>query len=122
MSTPLLCECDFQLVLAYNPTEGDLFGKRIEPEVLVHILSQLNMKFGDYRILGPPASDVLPAGTYKGQPEASVCVQVAIPEERIPELREFVIKVGERLGQEAMYFKAGPPSVEIIPIKKTKSG
>src|SRR6266511_3301967 len=109
MSTPLLCECDFQLVLSYNPKDGELFGKRIEPEVMAHILTQLNLKFGDYRILGPPASDVLPAGTYKGQPEGSVCVQVAVLPERVRELRDFVIEVGERLGQETMYFSAGPP-------------
>lgn len=117
METKYLCQCGFQLVLAYNPEPGQLYGRRIEPEILAEILTGINRRFGDYSVFGPPA-DSVPSGTYKGQTEPSVRIEVAVPQERIQELRQYVIEIGEKLGQKAMYFIAGPPSVEIIQIEK----
>src|SRR5262249_47284784 len=46
--------------------------------------------------------------------------EVAIPEDKVPVLRDIVCWLGSRLGQQAMYFDAPAPSVEIIEL--TASG
>lgn len=55
-------------------------------------------------------------GVWEGQSEPSLWIEIAIPQSRIPELRELVYSIGKRLGQKAMYFDAPPPTVEIFPI------
>ena len=46
--------------------------------------------------------------------EEVIVYEVAIPEDKVPVLRDIVCRLGLRLGQQAMYFDAPAPSVEII--------
>lgn len=117
-SEALLCPCQFQLVLRYNPEPGALFGRDIEPEVLASIFRDLNMTFGNWTPLGTAGQSGLPDGQWEGQAEPSVRIEVAVPQDRVEEVEKFVIEVGKRLKQKAMYFVAGPPSAKIIEIEE----
>jgi hypothetical protein len=117
MNAELLCPCEFQLVLVYNPEPGELFGREVEPEVLGGIFSDLKRRFGNYTPLGTAGRDGVPGGSWEGQVEPSVRIEIAVPEDRIPELERFVGEIGVRLKQEAMYFKIGAPCVKIIKVR-----
>jgi hypothetical protein len=117
METPLLCPCEFQLVLVYNPEPGETVGKEIEAEVLEVIYNELNTRFGAWTPLAPTGKR---GGQWEGQAEPSIRIEVAVPPDRVQEVRQYVIEIGEQLGQKAMYFKAGPPCVEIIDIETQK--
>jgi len=67
METPLLCPCEFQLVLVYNPKPGDEKGQEIEPETLEAIFDEINKKFGAYTPLAG-------SGTHGGMAGASRAV------------------------------------------------
>lgn len=71
----------------------------------------MRRQFGAYTILG------VRDGVWEGQAEPSQWIEVAVPMERVPELRELVYSIGKKLGQKAMYFNAPPPTVEIIEIE-----
>ena len=82
----LKCPCRIQIPLAYND------GREVEAEVIVEILGVLNRQFGGYTPLG------ISEGSWFGQTERSMRVEVAVNESRIPELREVVYSIGRRLG------------------------
>ncbi len=113
--TPLLCPCEFQLVLRYNPEPGETIGRDIEPETLLGIFNEINRKFGAYTPIGAPDGV---GGSWEGQTEPSMRIEIAVAPSRVAEVREYVIELGRRLGQAAMYFKAMPPCVEIIDMTK----
>lgn len=102
---PKLAACKVQIPLVMND------GKEVAPEVLVEILSSFDRQFGGYTILGQME------GSWHGQVEPSIRVEVAVPENRIGQFRQLVHAIGVRLHQQAMYLDAPPPSVEIIPME-----
>src|ERR1700735_1165650 len=106
MSTPQLCPCRFQIPLVLND------GSETPPEELILIHRSLRRQFGQYTMLGERD------GVWEGQSEPSQWSEVAIPQSRVPELRELVYSIGKRLKQKAMYFDAPPPTVEIMPIEE----
>lgn len=57
-------------------------------------------------------------GSWFGQVETSLRIEVAVHPSRVPELRELVYAIGKQLGQKEMYFDAPPPSVEFINISE----
>jgi hypothetical protein len=116
-TTPLLCPCQFQLVLAYNPEPGELMGREVEPEVLAGIFSDLRNRFGNYTPLGTCGQAGVPGGSWEGLVEPSMRVEVAVPEDRVGEVELFVTEIGKRLKQNAMYFRADPPCVKIIDVE-----
>jgi len=103
--------------MRYNPEPSENAGRDVEPEVLAGIFTELAKRFGAYTPLGLAGSEEVPGGLWKGQVEPSVRIEVSVPQDRILEVRQFVYEVGERLGQKEMYFKAGPPCVELIKIE-----
>lgn len=106
MSKERLCPCQFQIPLRLND------GSETPPEALVTIYAAIRRQFGAYAILG------VRDGFWEGQAEPSQWIEVAVPMERVPELRELVYAIGKRLGQRAMYFDAPPPTVELIEIEE----
>lgn len=106
MSNERLCPCRFQIPLVLND------GSEIPPETLIKFHQTLRRQFGAYTMLG------VRDGVWGGKTEPSQWIEVAIPLSRVPELREVVYAIGKELGQEAMYFDAPPPTVEIVPIKE----
>jgi hypothetical protein len=115
MDTPFLSPCEFQLVLVYNPEPGEVVGREIEPEVLAEIFTELNKRFGNWTPLAGTGDH---GGVWSGHAEPSIRIEVSVLPERVKDVRRYVIEIGKLLGQEAMYFKVGPPCVEIIDIKK----
>ena len=102
-----LSPCRFVLPL----TDND--GRPIDPEMIVDLQRKLLAEFGGFTI--HPTSQ----GRWRSQEgrvyqEDVVVYEVAVPQEKIPALREVVSRLGRRLGQWAMYFDAPPPSVDII--------
>jgi hypothetical protein len=86
-------------------------GNEFAPEVIIGIKRRLDERFGAFRFLSPQE------GTWRGQVEMTHEVEIALNPRRIPELRELVIQIGKELGQKAMYFDVGPPTVEIINVE-----
>lgn len=105
MSAERLCPCSFQIPLKLND------GSDTPIQDLILIYQALRRQFGAYTILG------VRDGVWEGQSEPSQWIEVAVPMERVPELRELVYSIGKKLGQKAMYFNAPPPTVELIEIE-----
>jgi hypothetical protein len=99
---PKLYPCTFLVPLAYND------GKPVDPAMFADIRRALDRQFGGYRVLGRQE------GSWFGQVEESVAMLVAVPEERIEELRQAVKAIGKALGQKQMCFEKGNPSVELL--------
>jgi hypothetical protein len=118
MCTKKLSPCEFQIPLRYNPERGERIGKAIEPEVLLEILVGLNRRFGGYTVLTPLDLERAAMGQWEDQEEPSARIEVSVLPERVEEVRQYVVEIGVRLKQKAMYFKVGPPCVEIIEIRK----
>lgn len=96
--------CRFLVPLAYND------GKLIEPAKFIQIKRELDTEFGGFRIITDESE-----GSWQGQVENVMEIEVAVFKKRIPALRRAVIQIGRDLGQLAMYFKVPPqPDVEII--------
>jgi hypothetical protein len=113
-------------MLRYNPEPGESVGRVIERDVLLDIIDDLNRRFSGHTLLGRLKVDDDgvddPGGGWGSQVEPSVRIEVSVPPERVDEVRRYVKALGERLGQEAMYFIAFPPCAEIIPITKPGEG
>ena len=97
--------CEILIPLADND------GREFPPEVFVEIKKAFDRQFGGYTVLG------IVEGSWQGQVEQLLRIQVVVPKKRIKELRTVVIAIGRRLGQKAMYFNPQAPTAEIIPIK-----
>lgn len=100
-----LCPCRILIPTAYND------GKAIEPEKLARIFQALDRQFGGFNVSGVQ-------GSWFGQVEESIRVEIAITEDRVKELETVVHAIGRELEQEAMYFEVPPPSARIVEIKK----
>lgn len=100
----LLCPCVLQLPLVYND------GRKVARSLVESVMSELDQRFNGCTLLGRCV------GYWRGQQEPSVRIEVAVAADRVPELKSFVRRVGELLGQECIYFDHRPPSVELLPI------
>ena len=110
-NSPKLVPCVVQVPLVDND------GNEFEPRKLVTIFSWFDRQFGGYTNLGQME------GSWHGQVEPSIRIEVAVAENRIAQFRDVVCAIGKLLEQEAMYFDAPPPSVEIIPMSEySKTG
>lgn len=99
------CPCIILVPLADND------GREFAPEVIVDIKRAIDRQFGGYTVLG------LVEGSWQGQVEPLLRIQVVVEERRIEEFKTLVKAIGRRLGQKAMYFDAPAPSAEIIMIE-----
>jgi hypothetical protein len=99
------CKCRFLVPVADND------GNEFPPELMLKIRMALDRQFGGCRFNSPSK------GSWKGQVEYVHEVEVAVLEKRIPALRSLVLEIGKDLGQKAMYFEAGPPTIEIINVE-----
>lgn len=98
------CRCRFLLPLAYND------GKPIAPSLFMKFKGEITRQFGAYRIVTECSE-----GSWQGQVEGVMEIEVAVTPKRIPQLRALVIEIGKELGQKCMYFDAPQvPTVEII--------
>ena len=102
-----LSPCPFNLPLTDNG------GQPIDSDVIIDLHRELLDKFGGFTI--QPTSQ----GRWRSRmgtlyQEEIVTYEVAVVPDRIADLRELVCRLGRRLGQEAMYFDAPLPSVDII--------
>jgi hypothetical protein len=101
--------CRFLIPLAYNS------GKLIEPKKFMEIKRKLDMEFGAYRVI-----DEEQEGSWQGQVENVMELEVAVYKKRIPALKKVVLEIGKDLGQLAMYFKV--PSEPDVLILDTETG
>src|SRR5687768_649136 len=98
--------CAFLVPVAYND------GREIESEVLIALKNTLQQHgFGAFTVRGPFE------GTWEGQVELVMEYTVAIPRQRVAKLKSLVKEFLKGLGQQAMYFDAPAPSVEIISLE-----
>ena len=104
MSEERLYPCVFLLPLAYNDKN------QVEKSKIRQIRKALDRQFGGFRIL---ATEL---GSWMGQEEPMMPIRVAVPKERIDELRAVVVMIGRDLGQKQMYFEVGHPGVEMLKI------
>lgn len=103
-NTEKKCPCRFRLPLQYND------GTEVEPEKLVAIFQDLDRQFSGHTNHG------VSQGSWEGQVEPMLTIEVAVSPNRLEEFRQVVYSIGKSLGQHAMYLDAPPPTVEIIPI------
>jgi hypothetical protein len=101
--------CRFLIPLAYND------GKLIEPAKFIEIKRRIDMEFGAYRVI-----DAEQEGSWQGQVENVMEIEVAVYKKRIPALKQAVLEIGRNLGQRAMYFKV--PSEPDVQILDTETG
>ena len=102
MGGPSLCPCEISIPLAYND------GRQVSKALLFKYLKVFDRQFGGWRELGTHQ------GSWHGQVEMMLAIEVDVMEEQIDLLRKIVQAVGHELGQEKMYFKRGSPSVELL--------
>ena len=106
-----LCPCRFNLPLTDNE------GQPVSAEVILDLHRDLLAEFGGFTIHPTSEGRWLSRGGRVYQ-EQVVVYEVAVPEDKVPLLREIVVRFGWRLGQLAMYFDAPPPSVDIIELTR----
>ncbi|MBI3463475.1 MAG: hypothetical protein HY000_10520 [Planctomycetes bacterium] len=106
-----LCPCRFNLPLTDNN------GEPIAAEVILDLQRELLTQFGGYTI-HPTSKGRWQSRGGRVYQEEVVVYEVAVPEEKVPLLREIVVRIGWRLGQLAVYFDAPPPSVDIIELTR----
>jgi hypothetical protein len=100
--------CELGIPMAYND------GRPVEPEVISEILASLDRQFAGYTIKG------IHEGSWFGQVEQSMRVEVDVEPERVHVLEKVVHEIGKRLGQKEMYFNVPPPSVRNVVIDDTE--
>jgi hypothetical protein len=106
-----LSPCRFKLPLRDN------MGQPVEPRVILDLRRELNENFKGYTV-HPTSQGHWQSQAGRLYEEQIVAYEVAIPEDRVPFLRDLVCRFGLRLGQLAMYFDAPAPSVEIIDLSE----
>jgi hypothetical protein len=102
-----LCPCRFNVPLTDNA------GQPIDPKVIVDLHRDLLGKFVGFTI-HPTSRGRWQSRAGRLFQEEVIVYEVAIAEDIVPLLRDLVCRLGLRLAQQAMYFDAPPPSVEII--------
>jgi len=102
-----LSPCRFNLPLTDNG------GQPIPAKVIIELQRELLQEFGGFTI-HPTSQGRWQTREGRLYQETVVTYEVAVPEGKIPALREIVVRLGRQLGQLAIYFDAPPPSVQII--------
>jgi len=102
-----LCPCRFNVPLTDNDEQA------IDPQVIVELHRELLMQFGGFTI-HPTSQGRWRSRAGRVYREEVIVYEVAVPQDKVPLLRDVVCRVGRQLGQLAAYFDAPPPSVEII--------
>lgn len=98
--------CRFQIPLKYND------GRDVEPAIIVDFKSQLDRAFGGWTPLG------IVEGSWGGQVEPTLYVEVRVFKKDIPRLRQMVVEIATRLGQKQIDFDAPEPSIESINLEE----
>lgn len=83
-------------------------GRKIPLDVTTALLWLVGRTFEGYTFDGPSE------GCYQGQREPVRRLTVACDESRLPEARAFAKRMGQHLGQKAMYFATNRDTVEIL--------
>lgn len=96
----------------------DNLGHPAEPRVVLDLYRELLENFEGLTI-HPTSHGHWQSQAGRLYQEEIVVYEVAIPEDKIPFLRDMVCRLGVRLGQLAMYFDAPAPSVEIIDLSES---
>src|SRR5436305_1540514 len=111
----LLCACRFNVPL----TDND--GQPIDPQLLLDLQRELLEQFGGFTIL-PTSQGRWQSRAGRIYQEEVVVYEVAVPEGKVPLLRDAVCRLGQRLGQLATYFNAPPPSwrQSICPVRQRR--
>lgn len=102
-----LSPCRFNVPLTDNE------GQPIDPRAIVELHRELLEAFGGFTI-HPTSKGRWQSREGRLYQEEVVVYEVAVPRSKVRLLRDVVCRLGQRLGQLAMYFDAPPPSVEII--------
>src|SRR5438270_12038443 len=97
----------------FNVPLTDDRGQPIDPQVIVELHRELLEAFEGFTI-HPTSQGRWQSRAGRLYQEEVVVYEVAVGKAKVPLLREAVCRLGQRLGQLAMYFDAPPPSVEII--------
>jgi hypothetical protein len=102
-----LRKCTILLPLAYNDSTP------IPPTVLTNIQDRLYDRFGGYTVVGRVT------GAYRTDDgtrvnDESLVVWVAVPAERIDELRREAARICHVLRQESLYFEVSDAAVELV--------
>ncbi len=98
--------CRFLIPLALNDDTP------VSVETFMKIKRALDVQFGGYRVTAECME-----GSWQGQVENCMEIEVCVIKKRVPELRQVVLAIGKELGQLAMYFDSRPPTVEILDVE-----
>jgi hypothetical protein len=107
-----LSACRFKMPLTDNS------GRPIKARVLIDLHRKLLAEFQGFTI-HPTSKGRWQSRAGRLFQEEVVEYEVAIPEVKTAILRSVVCRLGEQLGQHAMYFDAPAPSVEIIELRSS---
>ncbi len=102
-----LRKCTILIPLAYND------GTPVPGDVLVQIENRLYERFGGYTVAGTVDGAVRMADGTRAN-DRSLVLWVAVPAERIDELRHEVAVLARELRQESIYFEISDGSVELV--------
>ena len=109
----MLATVEMKKVIFLLPTTFN-DGSPISASMLKSIELEIFEQFGGWTILGEVAGSYRMTGSGQMQTDRLTQVWVALPKERINELKSMVAKFGRWLQQEAMYFEVTGSDVELI--------
>jgi len=99
--------------LAYND------GAAVPAEVQTRLLDQLYARFGWYTMAGVVAGAYRMADGSRAD-ERSLAIWVAVPPERIDEVRQAAAEIARELRQESVYFEVTRGTVEFVEPRDTE--
>jgi hypothetical protein len=109
-------KCTLLIPLAYND------GTAIPPTVLTSLQNRLFERFGGYTRAGTAEGTYRMADGSRAD-DRTLVLWVAVPPQRVPELRREVAGFARDLRQESMYFEVSDATVEFIaptPLKEQR--
>jgi hypothetical protein len=107
-ATRTLQKCTLLIPLAYND------GTAVPPTVLTSLQDRLFERFGGYTRAGTAEGAYRMADGSRADDRALV-LWVAVPPNRVPDLRREVAGFARELRQESMYFEVSDAKVDFIP-------
>jgi len=105
--------CMLLIPLAYND------GAAVPAEVQTRLLDQLYTRFGGYTVAGAVAGAYRMADGSRAD-ERSLAIWVAVPPERITEVRRAAAEIARELRQESVYFEVTRGTVEFVEPRDTE--
>ncbi len=102
-----LCRCVLLIPLTYDD------GMAVPGQTRVEIEDRLFERFGGYTVAGHVHGAYRMADGSRAEDE-SLDIWVAVPRERVGELRREVARIGRELRQESMYFEVDGTGVEFV--------